>query len=139
MRTLYKIVIITTGSLQFITQYATCNDNVNTPNGDIPTSYFFSDKESNAILSLLNKNKDKCQDKSLKTNKKTVYKLSGILFVNAHNWTVWINNKPYHSIGQYNDFFINAVSSNSVLITCKDGNEMRLRLDTVDQSIVTGS
>ena len=121
-----------TGTLQIVTQYATCNDSVNTPNEDIPTSYFFSDKESNAILSLLNKDKSKCKDKSLKTGKKTVYKLSGILFVNVHNWTVWINDKPYHSTGQYKDFFINAVSSNSVLITCKDGTEISLLLDTLD-------
>ncbi len=87
-------------------------------------SYFFSDKESNAILN---------QNLPKKTDKKPVeviYKLSGILFISPNNWTVWINDKPYSSTGQYKEFSINFVSSCSVKITLKNGHSVTLLLNS---------
>ena len=88
------------------------------------TSYFFSNKESEAIL---NQNSSK-KEKSGEETKKITYKLSGILFVSPRNWTVWINDKPYSSLGYYGEFSINSVSSNSVKLTLLNGRSVTLQL-----------
>lgn len=136
MRTLYEIARIYSHHLCLmvlaISGASSTTGNVQSEQ-KVEQSYFFSDKESNAILSILTENKNKTKNKHrnvpLKKDKELTYKLSGILFVNPHNWTVWINGKAYHSINQYKDFYINRVSRCSVLITCRDGNTLKLSLD----------
>ena len=86
------------------------------------TSYFFSDKESKAILN------QTATEKTKGKSAKTTYKLSGILFITPKNWTVWINDKPYSSVGQYEDFSINFVSKQCVNLTINNGSSITLSL-----------
>lgn len=130
MRTLYKIVLLILCISISVTSRVTGNDTSISQNSqeDNPVSYFFSDKESKAILSQI-EHPQKAKNKTLQKNNKGKYKLSGILFVTPSNWTVWINDKPYHSRGQYNEFTITAVSNHFVIINCNDGDEIKLSLD----------
>jgi hypothetical protein len=53
--------------------------------------------------------------------KQAKHRISGIFFVNDSTWTVWIDNVPYSSPGQKEDFSIDEVSEDSVTLTMNDG------------------
>ena len=130
MRNLYKIAVVILCISNSVLSHVACSDTrtAQISKEDSPVSYFFSDKESKAILLQID-SPQKAKNKALEKNNRGKYKLSGILFINPSNWTVWINGKPYHSRGQTNEFTITAVSNHSVLINCNDGNEIKLSLD----------
>lgn len=83
-------------------------------------SMFMSDDESKKILSMLKENKKPMSDN---------LKLTGIVFIDEANWIVWINNKPYSSIGENGDFSIDEVSENEVIITKNDGKTITLTVE----------
>lgn len=85
-------------------------------------SLFMSDEESQKILSFVENNKNKCVDSC-------EFKLSGIVFIDDLNWVVWINNKPYNSIGEKEDFSLDEVNENNVVITRTDGKTLNLSVD----------
>lgn len=98
----------------------------------IAKSYFFEDDESNAILALPTIKQEtfsKKRKEKTKVKKKISYKLSGILFVNSANWVVWINDKPYSTVGKHGDFSINHVSNHSVHLTFENGHSILLTLN----------
>ncbi len=53
-------------------------------------------------------------------------KVSGIFFIDESNWTVWINDESYSSIGQKEDFSIDEVSENNVILTTSEGNTLEI-------------
>ena len=83
-------------------------------------SMFMSDDESKKILSMLTENKKTASDS---------LKVTGIVFIDESNWIVWINNKPYSSIGENGDFSIDEVSECEVVITQNDGKTITLSVE----------
>lgn len=87
-------------------------------------SYFFTNEQSNEILNkIINPTKS---NKKKKKRKRVEYKLSGICYLSQHSWTVWINGQTYNKIGQYTDFSIDEVTSDSVTITTLDCKTIHL-------------
>jgi hypothetical protein len=56
------------------------------------------------------------------------YKVSGILYINDENWTVWINGAPYSRIGQHKNFSIDSVSAEGVSLTLPNGQTLWLEV-----------
>ena len=54
------------------------------------------------------------------------YVVSGLLFVSNSNWTIWINDVPYSSVGQKSNFSIDEVSESGAIITTPDGCTLNL-------------
>ena len=79
-------------------------------------SYFYSKEESQILLN------------NLKPSKPKNFKITGILFIKANKWIVWINDKPYTSLGKYKDFCITKVSSSKVILTTEDGETISLKI-----------
>ena len=91
-------------------------------------SFFICDEESCEILdSVYNRTSSK------RKKPKTIEispKISGIFYVDDENWTVWINDVPYSSIGQQEDFSIDSVSEHYVCLTLNDGSTLNLDITT---------
>lgn len=87
---------------------------------ETPKSFFMNDEDSQKAISMA-KQKSKSEESACEG-----IKLSGIFFIDESNWTVWINGTPYSSIGQQEDFSIDEVSEDSVLITTSEGNTIKL-------------
>lgn len=66
------------------------------------------------------------QKKKLKKTNSKNFKVSGIFFIDELNWTAWINDEVYSSIGQKGDFSIDEVSENSVILTTSDGDTIEI-------------
>lgn len=83
-------------------------------------SFFMTKEESHNILNFINSRG--------KNDKKEVenLKLSGIFYMDENNWTVWINNEAYSTIGQQTYFSIDEVSENNVSVTLQDGTTLCL-------------
>ena len=89
-------------------------------------SFFMTAEESEAVLSaMVGKNQDQAGAyKDLK--------LSGIFYMNEDDWTVWINDIAYSTIGQQRDFSIDEVSEESVCLTLSDGKTLQLSVSPGD-------
>jgi hypothetical protein len=59
-------------------------------------------------------------------------RLSGILYIDGDNWTVWIDDVPYSSIGQKDDFSIDEVTEDCVLLTMSDGSTISISVNHND-------
>ncbi|MDR3030971.1 MAG: hypothetical protein LBU35_01130 [Holosporales bacterium] len=84
------------------------------------SSFFMSEEESKEVFNILNK-----RQKSPESSLKELF-VSGIFYVDETNWTIWINDIPYSSIGQQKDFSIDAVSESGVYLTSLDGSSIFL-------------
>jgi hypothetical protein len=73
-----------------------------------------SEEESQKMQDFVEKTKKSSQEEQ-------ILKISGIMYVDELNWTVWINGAPYLEAGQYDGFSIDEVTSNEVTITKQDG------------------
>ncbi|GHT88787.1 hypothetical protein FACS1894113_2010 [Alphaproteobacteria bacterium] len=78
-------------------------------------SLFMNEHESKAVFDMLNGKKEPEKDK-----KQIV--ISGIFYVNESEWTVWINNQPYSSLGEKDGFVIEKVTESGVYIELEQGN-----------------
>jgi hypothetical protein len=56
-----------------------------------------------------------------KSEKHSKHKISGIFFMDDLTWTVWIDNVPYSSVGQKEEFSLDEVSEEKVTLTMNDG------------------
>jgi hypothetical protein len=83
---------------------------------------FMTDKESEKVLSI-------AKQKNQKSFKRCGHKISGIFFVDDSTWTVWIDNVPYSSIGQKEEFSIDEVSEEKVVLTTNDGFTLDIYVD----------
>jgi effector-binding domain-containing protein len=83
-----------------------------------------SNEESEQIFNTIKRKKTNNNDNPRE------YKLSGIFYINKDNWTVWINNVPYSSIGQKNDFSIDEVTEEIVILTMPDGITIEISVDS---------
>lgn len=88
------------------------------------TSFFMEDEDSQRAISIA-----KQSTEASTKNQNTDLKLSGIFFIDDDNWTVWINDSAYSSIGQQGDFSIDEVSESEVVLTTKDGNSIHLSVN----------
>ena len=84
-------------------------------------SLFMSDDDSKRVLAMLKEDK-----RPVKTNN---LKVTGIVFIDDLNWIIWINDKPYNSIGEKGEFSIDEVTENSVIITQNDGKTLTLSVE----------
>ena len=84
-------------------------------------SFFLEDDESKMVLETLRGEKTTITENSNKH-----LKLSGIFFIDENNWTVWVNDQAYSSIGQQKDFSIDEVSENGVFLSLPDGKTIFL-------------
>lgn len=87
-------------------------------------SFFLEDSETKIVLDAI-KEKD-ADPKKISNND---FKLSGVFFIDENNWTVWINDKAYSSIGQQKEFSIDEVSENGVYLSLQDGKTIFLSVE----------
>lgn len=85
-------------------------------------SLFMSSTESEKVLSMLDNDKQKGNIDT------TSFKITGIMFNDDLNWIVWINDKPYTTIGEKEGFSIDSVSERNVLLTKSDGTTLDLEV-----------
>lgn len=93
-------------------------------------SFFMTVDESNNILEMISKKKSSDNDKKPETD----FKISGIFYIDTDNWTVWINDIAYSSIGQQKNFSIDEVSENYVVLTMNDGVTLNLSINSSEDS-----
>ena len=89
------------------------------------TSFFLNDEDSKKALIYAKQQSDTQQEIKDSHN----FKLSGIFFIDDQNWTVWINDKPYSTIGIHGDFSIDEVNEQYVTVTTSDGDTVTLTVD----------
>lgn len=89
-------------------------------------SFFMTVDESNNILEMTSKKKSSDSEKKSETD----FKISGIFYIDTDNWTVWINDIAYSSIGQQKNFSIDEVSENYVVLTMNDGVTLNLSINS---------
>jgi hypothetical protein len=88
----------------------------------IARTLFMSDEESRQAIRALKKHMAVQHSINYR-------KLSGILYVNEDNWTVWIDDIPYSSIGQKDEFSIDEVTEDSVSLTMRDGATINISVN----------
>ncbi|MDR1333127.1 MAG: hypothetical protein LBJ69_01860 [Holosporales bacterium] len=108
MRTISKIGLLLAVILNMVTSQA--------------RTIFMSPEESELVLRSIEKRKAVHPSKHMK-------KLSGILYVDEDNWTVWIDGTPYSSIGQHEEFSIDEVTEDNVSLTMSDGSTTVLSVE----------
>ena len=86
------------------------------------TSFFMDDEDSTRALRLAKQTKKEV----LKNDE---LKLSGIFFIDEQNWTVWLNGVAYSEYGQHENFSIDEVSENAIIITTAEGNAITLTVE----------
>ncbi|MDR2458759.1 MAG: hypothetical protein LBD43_01540 [Holosporales bacterium] len=84
-----------------------------------------SDEESKLVLRSAKKRK-------AESHSNGTVKLSGILYIDEDNWTVWIDGMPYSSIGQKDEFSIDEVTEDSVSLTMQDGSTINMSVNHND-------
>ncbi|MBR1479788.1 MAG: hypothetical protein IJ599_02725 [Alphaproteobacteria bacterium] len=92
-------------------------------------SLFLDDENANRALLLAEGSHSRHQESGEQN-----YVVSGLLFISNSNWTIWINDVPYFSIGQKNNFSIDEVSESGAIITTPDGRTLNL---TVGEGFTT--
>ncbi len=85
-------------------------------------SFFMNEEQSKTMINLVTNNMNQKQS----TNLERPIKLSCVFYLNQENWTIWINNKQYSTIGQNDDFSIDEVNEDSVILTLIDGQTLNL-------------
>ena len=83
-------------------------------------SFFMSDEDSEKAISLAKRSAESEQHEN------NPLQLSGIFFVDESNWTVWIGDATYSTLGKYGDFSIDKVTDAAVTVTTSEGNTLEL-------------
>ncbi len=88
-----------------------------------------NDEESKIMMSIINDeynpNKNDNKSKNIKICAEKIH-VSGIFYINEENWTIWINDVPYSSIGQHKDFSIDNVSQHHISLTLNNGDTLEI-------------
>ena len=88
-------------------------------------SFFLNDEDSKKALMHAKQQSDKQQETKDLRN----LKLSGIFFIDDQNWTVWINDKPYSTIGVHGDISIDEVNEQYVTVTTSEGDTVTITVE----------
>lgn len=79
---------------------------------------FFMNEEQSKLMNDIVEGKEV---KKIATGIDKQMKLSCIFYIDEEHWTVWINGKQYSEAGQNEDFCIDTVNEDCVILTLFDG------------------